>query len=565
MTSVVTAGGISVTIRGAVVDESETVLERLVSDGVPGALTSGNAKLWGPDAAPLAARRLGWLDLPETSRSLAARLAEPVREARDAGLDRVVVAGSGGSVLASDAMYRTAGMERSESTELIVLDTSDPHEVAGVLAGDLHRTLVVLVGESIEADALRRVFGQAFLETGLGRDELVRRFVVVAEEGSELERVALDAGHNLVTAEGTVDDRFGALGARGLVAAAFAGVDVDALLDEASRFAGVLRQPYDNPALALGAALGSSALGTRDKLVIADHGSGLDGLDGWVEQLVAGATGKHGRGLLPVVVEGVNAPGFELAGDLRRVILGRRPDEPGPGREAGVSVAGPLGAQFPLWEYAVAVAARVIGVDPFDEPDVAESRASTAALLRSEENTAPTVVHRPPELVSDAVEVHAGSDALRGARTLTEALEAIVEDVRDGGYLAVVAYLDRVGDAAAAELRPLLAARGAMVRRHPAPVTFGWGPRSLHTVGQYHKGGPANGVFMQVTGAVSDDVPVPGRPYSLGELQLAQAFGDLRVVRSLGRPAVRLHLRDRAEGLAQLGQALGSTPGSALG
>ncbi|NVI92141.1 glucose-6-phosphate isomerase, partial [Actinomadura sp. BRA 177] len=467
-----------------------------------------------------------------------------------AGLDRIVLAASGGAALAAEAICRTAG------AELTVLDTTDPHEVSGVLAGDLDRTLVVVVGDGVEAESLRRVFGRAFSDAGLGGAELARRFAVVAEEGSELARAAEDVGHHFIPAEPGVDDRFGALGARSLVPAALAGVDVGALLDEASRLAAALRQPYDNPALALGAALGSSALGVRDKLVIADHGSGLAGFARWAEQLVAGALGKAGKGLLPVVVEDVDAPGFELADDLRRVILGRRPDEPGPGREAGISVAGPLGAQFLLWEYAVAVAARVIGVNPFDEPDTGESRASTAALLRSEEGTAPTVVRRPPELVEGAVEVHAPQDALRGARTLTEALEAVLADVPDGGYLAVLAYLDRAGGAAAAALRPLLAARGAAVRRRPAPVTFGWGPRYLHTAGQYHKGGPLNGAFLQITGAVTGDVPVPGRPYSLGELQLAQAFGDLRVLRSLGGPAVRLHLRDRAEGLAQLAAAL---------
>ncbi|TDE38582.1 glucose-6-phosphate isomerase [Actinomadura sp. 6K520] len=557
MTSVVTAGGISVTIRGPVLDESETVLDRLVSDGVPGSLASRNAKLWGPDAAPRAARRLGWLELPETSRSLVELLAGPVGEARVRGLDRVVLAGAGGAAVAAEAMFRTCFRSGDAPAELIVLDTTDPHEVAGVLAGDLHRTIVVVVGESVEAAALHRVFGRAFAEAGLDGAELAHRFVVVAEEGSALAEAAGEAGHRLVPAEPDVDGRFGALGARALVPAALAGVDVDALLDEASRLMAVLRQPYDNPALALGAVLASSALGTRDKLVIADHGSGLHGFAGWAEQLVGGALGKDGRGLLPVVVESVDAPGFELTGDLRRVILGSRPDEPGPGREAGVTVAGPLGAQFLLWEYAAAVAARVLGVDPFDEPDTGQSADSTAALLRSEEGTAPTVVRRPPELVSGAVEVHAGAeDALRGAQTLTEALEVVLESVPDGGYLAVLAYLDRRGDAAAAGLRPLLAARAGKARRHPAPVTFGWGPRYLHTAGQYHKGGPRNGAFLQVTGAFTGDVPVPGRPYSLGELQLAQAFGDLRVVRSMGGPAFRIHLRDRAEGLAQLTEAL---------
>ncbi|MEU8120885.1 glucose-6-phosphate isomerase [Spirillospora sp. NPDC049024] len=551
MTSVVTAGGISVTIRGAVVDESETVLDRLVSDGVPGSLASRSAKLWGPDAAPLAARRLGWLGLPETSRYLRDRLAGLAREVRSAGLDRVVLAASGGPALAAETICRTAG------AELTVLDTTDPHEVSAVLASGLDRTLVVVADDGVEADALRRVFGRAFAEAGLEGADLAGRFVVVAEEGSDLQRMAEEAGHRFVPAEPDVDGRFGALGARALAPAMLAGADAEPLLDEASRLAAVLRQPYDNPALALGAALASSALGTRDKLVIADLGSGLDGFAAWAEQLVAGTMGKDGKGLLPVVVEGVDAAGFELTGDLRRVILGRRPDEPGPGREAGVSVAGPLGAQFLLWEYAVAVACRVIGADPFAEPDTGESRESTAALLRSEEGAAPTVVHRPPELVEGAVEVHAPEDALRGAQTLTEALATVLEDVEDGGYLALLAYLDRSGDAVAAGLRPLLAARGAKVRKHPVPVTFGWGPRYLHTAGQYHKGGPANGAFLQITGAVTRDVPVPGMPYSLGELQLAQAFGDLRVLRSLGRPAYRIHLRDRAEGLAQLAAALG--------
>ncbi|QXJ19994.1 glucose-6-phosphate isomerase [Actinomadura graeca] len=551
MTSVVTAGGISVTIRGPVVDEGETVLDRLVSDGVPGSLASRNAKLWGPDAAPLAARSLGWLGLPETSRSLAARLAGPAAEAREAGLDRVVLAGAGGPALATEAVCRTAG------AELTVLDTTDPHEVSGVLAAGLERTLVVVTGDGLEAESLRRVFAGAFSEAGVTGGALARRFVVVADAGSSLEGAAREAGHHVVQAEPDVGGRFGALGVRALVPAALAGVDVNALLDEASRLAGTLRQPYDNPALALGAALGSSALAHRDKLVIADHGSGLAGFAGWAEQLVAGATGKQGKGLLPVVVEGVDSPGFELTGELRRVILGRRPDEPGPGREAGLSVAGPLGAQFLLWEYATAVAARVIGVDPFSEPDAGQSAAATAALLRSEEGAAPTVVRTPPALVSGAVEVHAPDDLLRGAGNLADAVDALIEAVPERGYLAVLAYLDRSGDAGAADLRALLAARAAKLRKRPAPVTFGWGPRHLHATGQFHKGGPPNGAFLQITGAVTADVPVPGRPHTLGELQLAQAFGDLRVLRSLPRPAARLHLLDRGEGIAQLRDALG--------
>jgi len=553
VTSVVTAGGVSVTIRGVVVDESETVLDRLASDGVPGSLMAKNANLWGPDAAPEAGRRLGWLDLPEASRPLLARLAELTGEARGAGLDHVVLAGMGGSSLAAEVIARTAG------ADLTVLDTTDPHQVAAALRDRLERTIVVVSSKSggtVETDALRRIYESAFREAGIGDEDRKRRFVVITDPGSPLAAVAEEAGYRLVLADPDLGGRFSALSAFGLVPAALAGVDVAQLLDDAARLVPVLRQPYDNPGLALGAVLGGSAISGRDKLVIADHGSGLTGFGEWAEQLVAESTGKDGKGLLPVVVDSVDDPGFTLTGDVRRVVLGARPDQPGPAREAGLTVTGPLGAQFLLWEYAVAVAGRVLGVNPFDQPNVQESKDNTAALLRVEEGGAPTVIHTAPAMVSGVVEVHGPDSLLKDAKDLRGALEAILEAAPDQGYLAVLAYLDRAGDADLARVRPLLAELGGKVRKNPVAVTFGWGPRFLHSTGQYHKGGPQKGAFVQVTGVVGEDVAVPGRPYTLGQLQLAQAFGDLRVLRSRGRPAVRLHLRDRAEGIAQLLAAL---------
>jgi glucose-6-phosphate isomerase len=563
MTSVVTAGEISVTMRGAVVAEAETLLQRLVSDGVPAGLAPGMSRasrLWGPDAAASAERGLGWLALPERHRALPARLAELAGEARGAGLDRVVLAGTGGAARAAETITRTAGVE------LTVLDGTDPHQTAAALADDrLTRTLVVLSsrgGAAAGMDAHRRIFEHAFRAHGITGAELARRFLAVTEPGSPLARLAAEAGYRVVEAAPDVPGPYGALDAPGLVPSALAGADVARLLDEAAALAPSLRQPYDNPALALGAALGASEQAGHDKLVIADHGSGLAGFGGWVEHLVAESTGKRGRGLLPVVAEGVDAPGFGHDGapapDVRRVVLGGRPDDPGAGREAALSVAGPLGAQFLLWEYATAVAGRLIGVNPFDRPDAADSAEGAAALLRAEEGASPTVIARPPALVSAAVQVHDPGDLLRPKErsTLTTALDAILAAVPDGGYLAVIAFLDRWGDPDAAGLRPLLADRSAGARGLPAAVTFGWGPQALSATGQYHRGGPGNGVFLLITGEVAEDVPVPGRPYTLGQLQLAQAFGEMRALRSLGRPAVRLHLRDRLDGLAQLTKAL---------
>jgi glucose-6-phosphate isomerase len=541
MTSVVTAAGVSVTIRD--VGNADAVLERLVSDGVPAALTAKNAQLWGPDAADEAGKRLGWLELPETSRPLLDRLAE----LGSPGLDHVVLAGMGGSSLAPEVIARTAG------TPLTVLDTTDPHQVARVAGDRLERTVVVVSSKSggtVETDSHRRIFEQAFRDAGIDPAE---RIVVVTDPGSPLEATARAAGYRVVTADPDVGGRYSALTAFGLVPSALAGVDVSALLDEAAALSPALRQPYDNPGLALGAALGAAALGGRDKLVLADHESGIHGFGDWAEQLIAESTGKQGKGILPVVVEGVTAPGFENADDVHQVIIGRPPEEPSSAKDAGLSVSGPLGAQFLLWEYATAVAGRVIGINPFDQPNVQESKDNTAALLRgAEDGSAPAVVTGEPAFVAGAVEVHGPADLLKGVNDLRGVFDVVVEAVPDRGYLALMAYLDRVGEADAAGLRPGLAARAGQLRKVPAPVTFGWGPRFLHSTGQYHKGGPQNGVFLQLTGMAAEDVAVPGKPYSLGRLQLAQAFGDLRALRSRGRPVVRLHLRDRAEGLAQL-------------
>ncbi|GAA0935532.1 glucose-6-phosphate isomerase [Actinocorallia libanotica] len=545
----VTAAGVSVTLRGDAAEEAETALQRLISDGVPGALAAKNASLWGPDAVSEAGRRLGWLDLAQTSRPLVGPLNELAADYRAEGLDHFVLAGMGGSSLAPEVITRTAGVE------LTVLDTTDPHQVGRVIADRLERTVVVVASKSggtIETDSHRRVFEQAFADAGITGDALKRRFVVITDPGSPLENTARQAGYHVVLADPDVGGRYSALSAFGLVPSALAGADVGRLLDEAAELTPALRQPYDNPGLALGAALGAAAAGGHDKLLLADAGSGITGFGDWAEQLIAESTGKEGKGILPVVLEGVDAPGFAPSPDARGAVLGSYD-------ASAITVRGPLGAQFLLWEYATAVAGRVLGINPFDQPNVQESKDNTGALLKAAEEQGPAaaLAAGEPDLVFGAVEVHA--DGAIKAGSLSGALEELLGLIPAHGYLAVMAYLDRTGrDAGAAALRELLAVRAQRLRgqQSTAHVTFGWGPRFLHSTGQYHKGGPQNGVFLQLTGEVERDVPVPGRPYTFGTLQLAQAVGDLRALRSRGRPAVRIHLRDRAEGLAQLLDAL---------
>jgi glucose-6-phosphate isomerase len=282
-------------------------------------------------------------------------------------------------------------------------------------------------------------------------------------------------------------------------------------------------------------------------VVLADAGSGIVGFGDWAEQLVAESTGKQGKGILPVVVEGIDAPGFVDAGDdAHRVVLG-----PGrPGLDA-TAVNGSLGSQLLLWEYATAVAGIVLGIDPFDQPNVAESKENTQQIL--DEAGDGELPVGEPALVDGAVEVHGDLAALGGPSDLAGVLRGVAGLVPEHGYLSVMAYLDRGAEGAAEGVRPRLA-RVAGDR----PVTFGWGPRFLHSTGQFHKGGPPVGVFLQVTGAVERDVDVPGRPFSFGRLEMAQALGDDRALSGRGRPVVRLHLTDRAEGVRQLLAAAGT-------
>ncbi|MGH8971271.1 MAG: glucose-6-phosphate isomerase, partial [Actinomycetes bacterium] len=325
--------------------------------------------------------------------------------------------------------------------------------------------------------------------------------------------------------------------------------DVGRLLADARVLAGSLRDDDGNPGLDLGAALGAGTRAGRDKLAIADADSGIVGFGDWAEQLIAESTGKEGTGLLPVVVEGTAAPGFaDAPGDTQRVVLGRAP-----GDDDVISVAGSLGAQFLLWEFATAVAGKVIGINPFDQPNVAESKDNTRTLL-AEAGDGPLPTGRPV-LVDGPVEVHGDIEGPGEPKDLDGVLEGLLAQVPDRGYLAVMAYLDRHGQSEAARVRPALAARlGGRA------TTFGWGPRFLHSTGQFHKGGPPVGVFLQVTGAVERDVEVPGRPYSFGRLQLAQALGDLRAITGRGRPVVRLHLTDRDAGVRRLLEACGGRP-----
>ncbi|MGZ5417816.1 MAG: glucose-6-phosphate isomerase [Nocardioides sp.] len=534
---------LEVTATGAAADAVSRHVPELVADKVASRLFGRDATLWGEAAESEAGKRLGWVGLHRTSRPLIGEIAALKDELNSEGLDHVALCGMGGSSLAPEVICAAAGVE------LTVLDSSDPGQVASALADRLDRTIVVVSsksGSTVETDSQRRAYVEAFRSAGL---DPTRRIVIVTDPGSPLDEQSRTDGYRVVNADPQVGGRYSALTAFGLVPSGLAGVDVQALLDDAETVVDLLADDDEgNPALRLGAAMaGTDPL--RDKLVLVDDGSGLPGFADWAEQLIAESTGKDGTGVLPVVVSSTSDPEVALPPHDATVVRlsGDGDDDELPAAGGSdVTVAGPLGAQLLLWEAATAVAGRLLGINPFDQPDVESAKTAARSMLEG------TPDETKADAVDGSVQIRAlGPDWLGGAATVQAAVDALLEQLDDrAGYVAVMAYLDRLEHADLVDVRRTLAIR---TKR---PVTFGWGPRFLHSTGQFHKGGPAVGVYVQITGTGATDLPVPGREFGFGDLITAQAAGDAKVLADHGRPVLRLHLDDVRSGLTAVRKAL---------
>ncbi len=529
---------------GAARKAHEDSLPALLEQRIATRIFAKDATLWGPEAESEAAVRLGWVEAATVSQPLVAGILELRDALRSEGVTRIVLCGMGGSSLAPEVIAGTAGVE------LTVLDSTDPDQVASALADRLAETAIVVSsksGSTVETDSQRRIFEHAFTEAGI---DAKSRIIVVTDPGSPLEQASREAGYRAVfNADPNVGGRFSALTAFGLVPCGLAGVDIQAFLDEAEEAAELLNEDSeDNIGLALGSALGGTNP-LRDKIVIAEDGSGIVGFADWAEQLIAESTGKNGTGVLPVVA-GPNSPETKIgASDVLvvRLVAADADVELG---ENEVAIAGGLAAQMMVWEFATAVAGRLLGINPFDQPDVEAAKVAARGLLDAQPE--PIAAN----FTDGAIEVR-GGDWLGSAATAADAVSALLGELGEDSYLSVQAYFDRLAFASLEGIRDELA---AVSRR---PVTFGWGPRFLHSTGQFHKGGPAIGVFLQVTAAATTDLAIPERPFSFGELIAAQATGDAQVLAEHGRPVLRLHLTDRAAGVSQLQEIVTSLVGQA--
>ena len=547
----------------------ETVVDDWNATGKVARLWEGDATLWtGGDES----RWLGWLDIANAQLGAMDDLRSLAEQANAEGLDHVLLLGMGGSSLAPEVLGVTfAGANGGPA--LHVLDSTDPAQVrAAEAAIDPRRTLFFVSsksGSTLEPNVLKRYFFAKAREA-LG-EGAAGRFVAITDPGSALEREAQSDGFRAVLhGRETIGGRYSALSNFGMAPGAVAGVDVVELLERARSAAAACGPGTSadvNPGVVLGAVLGVCALAGRDKLTlvaspaIADFGA-------WLEQLLAESTGKDGRGVIPVDAEPLGPP--ETYGDDRLFAYLRLTSEPDPDQDAALDLlqdAGhpvvridlaerlDLGGQFFVWEFATAVAGALLGVNPFDQPDVEASKVRTRELTDQYEQTGELPAEEPileeaglsafaDERNADALGVHTSLDAL---------LAAHLGRVVDGDYVALLPYIQRSPENAQA-LREI---RAVIRDRTRAATCVGFGPRFLHSTGQAYKGGPNTGVFLQITCDDVVDLEIPGNGYSFGVVKAAQARGDLAVLAERGRRALRLHIGlDVEAGLRSLGGAV---------
>ena len=494
------------------------------------------------EAAQAIANRLGWLDVPTGMQPELDRVDALAEEVRRDNITTVYLLGMGGSSLCAEVMRSVYGV-RDGYPQLVVMDTTDEAAIHGALARlEPSRTLFLVASKSggtIEPASMEKTFWQhmsAALGPGAGK-----QFVAVTDPGTELAHLAESRGYRKVFLNPPdIGGRFSALSLFGLVPAALIGAPVRSLLSGAADMAeGCRQESYKNPGLDLGVFIGFNAAEGRDKLTVVLPPS-LRSLGLWIEQLVAESTGKHGKGALPVVDEPLGRPD-EYGRDRAFVAISTDRDQPDASRLDALEAAGHqvlrlstridgLGAEFFRWEFATAVAGAVLGINPFDEPNVSEAKEKTKAILAAKDFTGGTPV-------ASAGGVSAFSSTFV-APTPASLLREAIESLGPRDYSAFLSYLP--GEASVEEAVADVRERIRVLKKTAS--TYGVGPRYLHSTGQYHKGGPNTCVAFVLTGEDETSTPIPGAPFTFAQLKRAQAVGDYQTLEAHDRRTVRIHL-----------------------
>jgi glucose-6-phosphate isomerase len=521
-------------------------------------LWAKDATLWSADPAVqrTIAQRLGWLTLPDVMAAHAGELTTWAASVASSGVADIVLLGMGGSSLCPEVCRQIIGVAEG-APNLAVLDTTDPSTILRVERRlDLRRTLFLVASKSggtIEVDALSRYFSERV--RAVAGKAAGGHFIAITDPGTPLERQATDEGYRrLFLNPADVGGRFSALSYFGLVPAALMGSDVQAFLDRAVQMVRLCQESTveRNPGVWLGLVLGVLAKAGRDKVTLVPSPA-LRGFGLWVEQLVAESTGKEGKGLVPVDGEGVGTPeaygadrlfvSLELGGELQGEAQATRQAQLDalcraghPLIRIGLRDRLDLAGEFFRWEVATAIAGMVLGVNPFDEPNVTESKENTKRLL-TQSADADRLPAQQAALVEQGLRLFAPSGRPPGG-SFTEAVWLFLKQAGAADYVALLAYLPQ-SDAHDAALQAI---RRAIHDRLRVATTVGYGPRYLHSTGQLHKGGDGRGLFLLITSDEREDAPIPGRPYSFGLLKRAQALGDEAALTGRGRRVLHLHL-----------------------
>jgi transaldolase/glucose-6-phosphate isomerase len=539
-------------------------------------------RLWGRDAALWTgkdeAHWLGWLGITNDQLAHIERLTSLADMVRSASFSHALLLGMGGSSLGPEVLKTTFGNVPG-FPELHVLDSTDPAQVRAFENRiDLKNTLFIVSsksGSTLEPNIFAQYFFDRLTQL-VGVQGAGRRFVAITDPGSKLQQLAESEGfRHVFFGWPDIGGRYSVLSDFGLVPAAIMGVDVAKLLDrtESMVSACIPSVPVgENPGVVLGAILGVAARNFgRDKVTIIAS-PGLEALGAWLEQLLAESTGKEGAGLIPIDREALGPP--EVYGDDRLFVylrLRSAPDAAGDAAVAELERAGhpvvrigvddpyDLGEEFFRWEMATAVAGSILGIHPFDQPDVEASKNVTRRLTAEYERTGTLPLETPIfaadgiRLFTDAENATALSALVGGEPTLVGYLAAHLSRLGAGDYFALLAYIEMNE----AHERALQAMRVAVRDARRVATCVEFGPRFLHSTGQAYKGGPNTGVFLQITCDDRIDLPVPGQKYTFGVVKAAQARGDFQVLVERNRRALRVHLgSDVAGGLATLQRVL---------
>jgi glucose-6-phosphate isomerase len=538
-------------------------------------LWSRDATLWsGADEA----KWLGWLDIVDRQRASVSRFAEFADDLKQAGFSDILLLGMGGSSLCPEVLSVTFGQQKG-SPRLHVLDSTDPAQVKTFERKiDLAKTLFIVSsksGSTLEPNIFKQYFFDR-LEQLIGKGQAGSHFVAITDPGSKLEKVARQDGfRHVFHGLPSIGGRYSALSDFGIIPAAAMGVDTGRFLDRAAEMVTACSASTPagkNPGLLLGLILGLAASIGRDKVTVIAS-PGLYDLGAWLEQLVAESTGKQGKGLIPVDREPLGAPG--VYGDDRVFVYLRLEGAGDPAQDAAVEAiknaahpvvkltvrdAYDLGRQFFLWEIATAVCGAMLGINPFDQPDVEASKIATRTLTGEYEASGKLPAEAPfaadQEIKFFADENNAS--AVKTDGTLRGIVKAHLARLARGDYFALLGYIEMN----AAHEAVLESIREKVRDRKRVATCVGFGPRFLHSTGQAYKGGPNSGVFLQITCDDAADLDVPGQTYSFGTVKAAQARGDFQVLAERGRRALRVHLGpDVAAGLRRVEAAVSEALG----